>query len=352
MKKLLNHFFFEGFTGMAWGIFATFVMGTVLQQTGNLIQGSFGPLLFQIGKIAVSLTGAGIGVGIACCLQESMFTALSAAAAGMIGAFAQEISAHAAVAENGSVILSGPGEPLGAFLAAFAAIELSRLIAGRTTMDIILCPLIGILGGSLAGLWAAPPISRLMNQLGEWVNLAAQQKPFLMGILVSVFMGMAFTLPISATALALLLNLSGLAAGAATIGCCCSTIGFAVSSYKENGIPGLLAQGLGTSMVQFPNILRKPFIWLPVILSSAILGPVGTMIAKMTNNAVGAGMGTCALIGPLMSWQTMTQTDTPQSVFIKIVLLYFILPGILTLSIANGMKKLNLIKSGDMSFKI
>ena len=208
--------------------------------------------------------------------------------------------------------------------------------------------LAGILGGSLVGIWVGPPISRLMNQLGAMINWGTEQQPFLMGIVVSVLMGMILTLPISSAALGVILNLSGLAAGAATIGCCCNMVGFAVASYKENGISGLLAQGIGTSMLQVPNIMRHPLIWLPAIISSAVLGPVGTMLAGMTNNATGSGMGTAGFVGQIMTWQTMTASEDPAMVLVKILLLHFILPGILSLVIADNMRRLGLIKDGHM----
>ncbi len=173
-----------------------------------------------------------------------------------------------------------------------------------------------------------------------------------MGIIVSVLMGMILTLPISSAALGVILNLSGLAAGAATVGCCCNMIGFAVASFKENGISGLLAQGIGTSMLQVPNIVRKPIIWLPVILSSAILGPIGTMVFKMTNNATGSGMGTAGLVGQIMTWQTMVPAEGAVLVMVKIILLHFLLPGLLSLFFCNCMRKLNWIKTGDMKLEV
>ena len=173
-----------------------------------------------------------------------------------------------------------------------------------------------------------------------------------MGIVVSVLMGMILTLPISSAALGVILNLSGLAAGAATVGCCCNMVGFAVASFKENGVSGLLAQGIGTSMLQVPNIMRKPVIWLPAILSSAILGPVGTLLFKMTNNATGSGMGTAGLVGQIMTWQTMVPNEGAVLVLIKILLLHFILPGLISLFLANCMRKLGWIKDGDMKLEM
>ena len=168
------------------------------------------------------------------------------------------------------------------------------------------------------------------------------------GIVVSVLMGMILTLPISSAALGVILNLSGLAAGAATIGCCCNMVGFAVASYRENGLSGLLAQGIGTSMLQVPNIMRHPLIWLPAIISSAILGPVGTMVMKMTSNATGSGMGTAGFVGQIMTWQTMVPGEDPMVVLIKIAVMHFLLPGLLSLVIANGLRKIHWIKPGDM----
>ena len=348
MKKLLNRIFIEGLSGMAYGLFATLIIGTIIQQIGNLIGGQWGTLLYQFGKFAAAMTGAGIGAGVACRFKESSLVVLSAVTAGMVGAFAGNISAGTVFSESGALTLSGPGEPLGAFIASYIAIELSRLIAAKTKLDILLAPLAGILGGSLVGIWVGPPISRLMNQLGAMINWGTEQQPFLMGIVVSVLMGMILTLPISSAALGVILNLSGLAAGAATIGCCCNMVGFAVASYKENGISGLLAQGIGTSMLQVPNIMRHPLIWLPAIISSAVLGPVGTMLAGMTNNATGSGMGTAGFVGQIMTWQTMTASEDPAMVLVKLLLLHFILPGILSLVIADNMRRLGLIKDGHM----
>ena len=175
-------------------------------------------------------------------------------------------------------------------------------------------PVITIGAGSVVGLLVGPPISQMMTGLGSIINWATEQRPFIMGIVVSVVMGMVLTLPISSAALGIILNLSGLAAGAATIGCCCNMVGFAVASYRENKFGGLVAQGLGTSMLQVPNIMRHPLIWLPVIFSSAILGPVSTILANMQNNATGSGMGSAGLVGQITTYQTMIAYDDPKLV--------------------------------------
>ena len=351
MKKFLNRIFIDGLTGMAQGLFATLIVGTIIQQIGSLVGGSAGDMIFLIGKVPAALTGAGIGIGVACKFKASPLVVVSASIAGMIGAFSSKMLAGTVLVE-GAIVLAGPGEPLGAFLAAYAAIELGMMVSGKTKVDILVTPIVTIGAGSLIGLILGPPISQFMLTLGELINWGTEQQPFLMGIIVSVLMGMILTLPISSAALGVILNLSGLAAGAATVGCCCNMVGFAVASYRENKMGGLVAQGIGTSMLQVPNIVRKPIIWLPAILSSAILGPVSTMVLHMTNNATGSGMGTAGLVGQIMTWQTMTAVEDPTMVLIKILVIQIILPAVITLAISEFMRKKEWIKFGDMKLDV
>ena len=351
MKKLLDRIFIDGLSGMAQGLFATLIIGTIIQQIGTFMGGTGGDLVYAVGKVAAALTGAGIGVGVARKLDAGQLVTVSAATAGMVGACAGKLLAGQVI-QDGAMVFAGPGEPLGAFVAAYIAIEFGILISGKTKLDIILTPLVCIGTGSAVGLFLGPPISRFMNWLGSLINWGTEQQPFLMGIVVSVLMGMILTLPISSAALGIILNLSGLAAGAATIGCCCNMVGFAVASYRENKIGGLLAQGIGTSMLQVPNIVRKPIIWLPAILSSAVLGPVGTMVLHMTNNATGSGMGTAGLVGQIMTWQVMTQTEPPMMVLIKILVIQILLPALVTLGISEFMRKRKWIKFGDMKLEL
>ena len=351
MKSILDRIFVDGLGGMAQGLFATLIIGTIIQQIGNLVGGNTGELIFLVGKMAAAMTGAGIGVGVARKFNAEHLVVVSAATAGMIGAFATQILSGT-IMDGNTVLLSGPGEPLGAFLAAYLAIEVGSLIAGKTKLDIIVTPLVCIGTGSLIGLLLGPHISRFMGWLGAMINWGTEQQPFLMGIIVSVLMGMVLTLPISSAAIGIILNLSGLAAGAATIGCCCNMVGFAVASFRENKFGGLLAQGIGTSMLQVPNIVRHPQIWLPAILSSAILGPVGTMVFHMTNNATGSGMGTAGLVGQIMTWQVMTQIEQPAVVMLKILVIQIILPAVLTLLFAEFMRKKKWIKYGDMKLDL
>ena len=346
IKKWLDRFFIDGLSGMAQGLFATLIIGTIIQQIGTFIGGTYGDLIFVVGKVAAALTGAGIGVGVACKFKESNLVIVSAATAGMVGAFASKLLAGQVLAEGGAMVFAGPGEPLGAFLAAYIGIEAGHLVAGKTKVDILVTPIVTI------GVGAGPPISAFMTGLGSIINWGTEQQPFLMGIVVSVLMGMILTLPISSAALGIILNLSGLAAGAATVGCCCNMVGFAVASYRENKMGGLLAQGIGTSMLQVPNIVRKPIIWLPAILSSAILGPVGTMLLHMTSNATGSGMGTAGLVGQIMTYQTMTATEPATMVMIKILAIQIILPAIVTLLISEAMRKKGWIKAGDMKLEM
>lgn len=350
-RKIFDRIFIDGLSGMAQGLFATLIIGTIIQQIGTLIGGSIGDMIFVIGKVAASLTGAGIGIGVAYKFGCSQLVVVSSATAGMVGAFASKLLAGTVLVE-GTMVYAGPGEPLGAFLAAYVGIELGQLVTGKTKVDILVTPLVTIGTGSLVGLILGPPITGFMTWLGSLINWGTEQQPFIMGIVVSVLMGMILTLPISSAALGIILNLSGLAAGAATVGCCCNMVGFAVASYRENKVGGLLAQGIGTSMLQVPNIVRKPVIWLPAILSSAILGPVGTMLLHMTSNATGSGMGTAGLVGQIMTWQTMIATEVPMVVLIKILVIQIVLPAIVTLAISEFMRKKEWIKYGDMKLDL
>ena len=249
VKKALDRIFIEGLSAMAHGLFATLIIGTIIQQIGTFMGGNIGEMIFIAGKLAASLTGAGIGVAVAYKFKEAPLVVVSAATAGMAGAFASSILAGK-VFVDGAMVFAGPGEPLGAFIAAYVGIFFGHMVSGKTKVDILVTPVVTIGSGCLVGFLIGPPISGFMSWLGSLINWGTEQQPFLMGIIVSVLMGMILTLPISSAALGVILNLSGLAAGAATVGCCCNMVGFAVASYRENKVGGLLAQGIGTSMLQ------------------------------------------------------------------------------------------------------
>jgi len=359
MKKLLREIFIDGLGGMATGLFATLIIGTIIVQISTLISGNIGNYIFLCGKLAMVLTGAGIGVGVALKLKSSPLVMASAIAAGMIGAFASKISGAVnsgdltAFFDANTTHLASVGEPLGSFLAVITAIYIGRLVAGKTPIDILVTPLCCIGCGGAVGLIIGPPISNMMAKLGELINWGTEQAPFTMGVVVSVLVGIILTLPISSAALCVILGLNGLAAGAATVGCCANMVGFAVASYKDNKVNGLLAQGLGTSMLQIGNIVKKPIIWLPAIITSAILGPISTLLFKMTNNATGAGMGTAGLVGQINTYQTMVaEGGSATAILIKILLIQIILPALLAYGISEIMRKYNLIKAGDMKLDV
>ena len=352
VKKVLDRIFIEGLSAMAHGLFATLIIGTIIQQIGTFMGGNIGEMIFIAGKLAASLTGAGIGVAVAYKFKEAPLVVVSAATAGMAGAFASSILAGK-VFVDGAMVFAGPGEPLGAFIAAYVGIFFGHMVSGKTKVDILVTPVVTIGSGCLVGFLIGPPISGFMSWLGSLINWGTEQQPFLMGIIVSVLMGMILTLPISSAALGIILNLSGIAAGAATIGCCAQMIGFATASLRENGIGGLLAQGIGTSMLQVPNIVRKPLIWLPPIITSAILGPISTVVLKMTNNAIGSGMGTAGFVGPMMTYKTMTTGGTSAvTVIVMILVMQIIAPAFLTYFISEAMRRAGLIKDGDMKLDI
>ncbi|MCI5951225.1 MAG: PTS sugar transporter subunit IIC [Anaerostipes sp.] len=352
IKKWLNRVFIDGLSGMAMGLFATLIVGTIISQIGTIVGGETGNYLVMMSSVAKVLTGAGIGVGVAHKYGESPLVTVSAASAGMIGAFASKLLAGEVIVE-GALHLTGAGEPLGAFIAAYVGIELGHLVSGKTKLDILVTPMVTILLGGMVGLFVGPPISQFMAQLGAMIQWGTEQQPFLMGIIVSVLMGMILTLPISSAALGVVLNLSGIAAGAAAVGCSTQMVGFAVASFKENKFGGLVAQGIGTSMLQVPNIVRKPLIWVPPTLASAILGPVSTIVLKMTNNAIGSGMGTAGLVGQIMGYQTMVGEGLASKVvLIEIIVMHVIAPAILTYVIAEFMRRKGLIKDGDMKLDL
>lgn len=345
IKAILNDIFIEGLSGMALGLFSTLIIGTIIAQAGSLIGGFAGTYLTGIANVAKTITGAGIGVGVACKYKEGTLVTVSAAVTGMIGAFP-------AVAME-SFALGKPGEPLGAFVAALVAIKAGHLVAGKTKADIIVTPLTAILSGTLAGYVAGPPISRLMTWIGALVNINVEAHPILGGIVVSVLMGMILTLPVSSAAIGVSMGISGLAAGAATVGCCCNMVGFAVASYRENKMGGLVAQGVGTSMLQVPNIVKKPLIWIPAIVSSALLGPVASGVFGMASNPVGSGMGSAGFVGQFAAYDTMTASGMGTGAALGLILLmHFILPAAVTLLISELMRKKGWIRQGDMLLNV
>lgn len=358
IKKISDRYLIEGLSGMALGLFSTLIVGLILKQIGGLFHSEttewineVGSVFIWAGSMASVLTGAGIGIAVANKFKVAPLVIYASAVSGMVGAYASKILSSATFDGNNALLI-GPGEPLGAFIAAVVGIEIGRLISGKTKLDIVLTPIMTILPGSIIGLLVGPPISSFMAWLGDIIMVATNQAPIIMGILVSVLMGMILTLPISSAALSIILGLSGTAAGAATIGCATQMVGFAVASYRENKVSGLVAQGLGTSMLQVPNIVKNPRIWIPPTLASAILGPLATKVFMMENNPAGGGMGTSGLVGQLMTWQTMAGSRPDGVLLLQIILLHFVLPAVLTLIISEFMRKKGWIKPGDMKLDL
>ena len=345
MKKYLNHLLIDGLSGMALGLFSTLIIGTIIGQIGNLIPNELGTYLIAISNFAKTITGAGIGVGVACKFKEGPLVTVSAAVAGMIGAFPN-------VAQE-AFVLGKAGEPLGAFVAALVAIEIGHLVAGKTKIDIILTPLVAICSGACAGFIIGPPISKFMLWLGNVVNINVEAYPIVGGMAISVLMGIILTLPISSAALGVSMGLTGVAAGAACVGCCCQMIGFAVASYRENKVGGLIAQGIGTSMLQVPNIVKKPVIWIPAIVSSAILGPIAAAGLHMVNTPIGSGMGTSGFVGQIAAIPAMIGAGVaPGMAVLQVVFMHFVFPAIIALIVSEFMRKKGWIQFGDMQLRV
>lgn len=346
--KILRRIFVDGLSGMTAGWFCTFVIGTILQQTANWAGGSFGGIL-QVCAVALKVfAGAAIGAGIAYKLGESMLTASAGAAAGMIGAYSTQIL-NGSIVKDGKILLDGPGQPLTAFAAAYIGIEIGRIVSGQMKSAKFLAPFLTIIVGGGAGILISPYIEGLIGKIGKMIQWGTQQEPWLMGIVVAVLMGIVCTLPINPVSFASMLHLTGIAAGAAAVGCSAQMVGFAAAALRENGVGGFLAQGIGTSMLQLTNILRRPWIWIPSIVSSAILGAVSAVLLKLPNSSLGAVMGTTGLSGAISAYDMM-EAGTGSAVLILIM--YVAAPAILTYFIAEAMRRAGIIKNGDMKLDI
>lgn len=327
-KNKVLDYIVKSLNGMAYGFFVSLIIGTILKQVGIFTGIS---LFSDWGNMATYLMGAGIGVGVASQIDAKGLNLIAAIVAGSIGAG----TFHGNIASVGN--------PLSAYLAVIGAVEITKLIVGKTPIDIILVPFTSIIVAGLISAYLGPYISKMIISFGSLINEATTYKPFLMAIIVAVLMGMALTAPISSAAIGIMLGLNGLASGAAVCGCCCQMIGFGVMTYEDNNIGDALAVSFGTSMLHFDNIVRHPLIWLPPIISSAILAPISTVFFKVQSSPIGSGMGTSGLVGILETIKVMGNNS-----LLTVVIIDIIAPAILTYVIYKGMKKLNLIKSGDL----
>ena len=299
--------------------------------------------LVQIGTYAKSMAGPSMAVAIGFALQAPPLVLFSLLA---VGASANE--------------LGGAGGPLSVLVIAIIAAECGKAVSKETKIDILVTPFVTIAIGVLLSMWCAPAIGTAASSVGRIIMWATELQPFLMGIFVSVVVGIALTLPISSAAICAALNLTGLAGGAAVAGCCAQMVGFAFMSYRENKVGGLVSQGLGTSMLQMGNIVKKPIIWLPPIITSAITGPIATCIFKMRMDgaAIASGMGTCGLVGQIgvyTGWMNRIAEGTKAAVtamdWAGLVLICFVLPAVITVIIGELFRKFGLIQEGDLKLE-
>ena len=284
MNRYVKKYGVDAMSAMAQGLFCTLLVGTILNTLGQQLGVVF---LTKIGGFACAMVGPAIAVAIGYALKAPAMVLFSLVPVGY--------------ATN---LLGGAGGPFAVYVVAIVAAEVGNLVSGKTRIDILVTPIVTLLAGIGLALLIALPIGKAASWVGGVIMWATELHPFLMGIVVAVVVGMALTLPISSAAICAGLGLTGLAGGAALAGCCAQMVGFAVMSFKDNRWGGVVSQGLGTSMLQMGNIIRKPLVWVPAILTSAITGPLATCVFKLQMNgaAVNSGMGTCGLCGPIGVW--------------------------------------------------
>lgn len=326
---------------MAQGLFASLLIGTIISTVGE--QAGIQALM-DIGAFAKGATGYAMAVAIGYALKCPPLVLFSLAAVG-----------------GAANSLGGAGGPLAVLIITIFAAECGKAVSKETKIDIIVTPLVTILVGVLLSIWWAPFIGKIASAVGNAIMWATELQPFFMGILVSVIVGIALTLPISSAAICAALGLTGLAGGAAVAGCCAQMVGFAVMSFRENKWGGLFAQGIGTSMLQMGNIVKNPRIWIPAILTSAITGPIATCIfqLKMNGAAVASGMGTCGLVGQIgvyTGWMNDIAAGTKTAVtgfdWLGLILVCFLLPGALTWAFGLLLRKIGWIKENDLKLDL
>lgn len=326
---------------MAQGLFASLLIGTILSTLGERLGIE---LLVTIGGYAKAVTGEAMAIAIGYSLHCPPLVLFSLAAVG-----------HAANT------LGGAGGPLAVLIIAVIAAEFGKAVSKETKIDIIVTPLVTIAVGALLAMACAPAIGSAASAVGKAIMWATELQPFLMGIIISVIVGIALTLPISSAAICAALSLTGLAGGAALAGCCTQMVGFAVMSFRENGWGGFFAQGIGTSMLQMGNIVRKPRIWLPPIIASAIVGPIATCVfqLKMNGAAVASGMGTCGLVGQIgvyTGWLNDIAEGTRTAItvgdWLGLICISFVLPAIITYVIGRGFRKIGWIQENDLKLDL
>lgn len=385
LKKGFVRYFIDAFTGMAHGLFCTLIAGTILGQIGTWITSAGTDAALAVGggvtavaNIAKMLMGAGIGIGIAHSLKAPKLVMFTAAVAGLVGAFGDAIVdgfTGGFVSSSVNDVLSGiapaaPGNPIGSYVVSVLAVELGRQVAGKTKVDIVVVPLVMFVI-CLFAVWAAWPFIQLVNLIGEGVALATAATPAVMGIVIAAVMGILLTLPTSSAAIWLAVaspvvaayaagevsfatyDAILLAGGAAMVGCSAHMVGFAVQSFRENKWGGLIAQGIGTSMLQIPNLMRHPQIMVPPIIASIIVGPLSTCVFGLRCNAVGGGMGTSGLVGIFGAIDASVEVGLPEwKLALGIVFCCFVIPAVVCFAVSELMRKLGWIKYGDQSLSV
>lgn len=336
-----KRYFIDAMGAMAQGLFASLLIGTIINTIGT----QTGLKIFNdIGGYATSVSGPAMAIAIGYALQAPQLVLFSLLAVG--------------AASNA---LGGAGGPLAVLVIAIISAECGKAVSKETKIDILVTPFVTIVIGVLLSMLIAPWLGRVASAVGTAIMWATEQQPFIMGIIVSVIVGIALTLPISSAAICAALGLTGLAGGAALAGCCAQMVGFAVMSYRENKMGGLLAQGIGTSMLQMGNIIKNPKIWAAPIITSAITGPIATCIFKLQMNgaAVSSGMGTCGLVGQIgvyNGWISDIANGLKSSItafdWIGLILISFILPAIITWLLGIFFRKIGWIKENDLKLDL
>ncbi len=378
LKKYLKRYFIDAMGSMALGLFASLLIGTIIGTVAGYV-GKVDSLVWladamnMIATAAKTVTGAAIGVAIAYKLGAHPLVVFSAAAVGHIS------NGMGAIfnADSGAILDWGivggvstktetfySAGPAGAFFAVIIAAEVGMLVSKKTKVDILVTPLVTLIVGFIASFVFCPAISYIMYYLGTFITIATAWVPLIMGIILSVVMGVILTLPISSAAICGVIfspemqkqmadkgmeEAFLLAGGACVAGCCAQMVGFAVVSFRENKWGGIVSQGLGTSMLQMGNIVKKPVIWLAPTLAAAVTGPISTLVFKLKCSGVSAGMGTCGMVGPI---GVITSTEWTSMMWIGLLLVCIVLPAILSFAFNEIFRKLGWIKTGDMKLDL
>ncbi len=326
MRK--DNYFIKTLNGLTYGFFCSLIIGTILKQLGSFTNISE---LTSWGQIAMYLMGPAIGAGIGYAIDAKGLNLITAIIAGSIGAGTF----------NGNVTTTG--NPIAAYIAVIGAVEVTRFVQGKTPIDILLVPFTSIVVSGMITVVIGPYLTKLVIWIGDMINQGVNMQPILMSIVVAVLMGMALTAPVSSAAIGVMLGLNGLAAGAALAGCCAQMIGFAVMSIDDNDIGDVIAIAIGTSMLQFKNIVQKPIIWIPPIISGIVIAPISTCILNIACSPVGSGMGTAGMVGILEAINVMGS-----NYWIPLIVIDIIAPAFISFVIYKMFKKLLFIKSGDL----